>query len=569
MIRRSPLALSSRMRPLRASVGFALAAALLAGCAGLPTGGEVQTARIPVDDDGGDLITIAEGPQAGATPEELLAGFLRAQRAPQGDYGVAREFLTDSFRSDWSPTAWVRVTDSPLIAESMGSTRLSIDVEVAAVVNSRGNYTQLVEPEAESLVYTFSRNDADEWRISSAPDGIVLSRNRFSATFSNYPLYFFDPSGRYLVPDMRWFPQTASRAERIVAELLRGQSPWYQGGVLVSAFPDGTHLGSERVEIASGRASVDLTSEVAAQPLDARWRMQQQLVASLVGRLSDVSSVQLTSGGFPIQIGSGEVPEATQRVSDNPHGFVDDRFGALTSDGVERVPQLSAKIESLGPLGVTIGRTRTTAAVRNAGGVWLVRRAEDEPKLIDARPGLVDPTLDGQGYVWSVPARHPESILAIAADGTSQPMAAPYLDGRVVALDVSRDGARTLVATRGAAGGSVVVAGIVRDSSGVPAGLGEPLRFSVGAGKLLDAAWVDATTIATLNDTGSARVVQLFRIGGQHELLGDVEGAVQLVGGNGVDGLRAVDDEGRVWRRSGSGGWQGTGMIVSFLATQQ
>src|SRR5690606_23525172 len=149
------------------------------------------------------------------------------------------------------------------------------------------------------------------------------------------------------------------------------------------------------------------------------------------------------------------------------------------------------------------------------------------------------------------------SILAIAADGTSQPMAAPYLDGRVVALDVSRDGARTLVATRGAAGGSVVVAGIVRDSSGVPAGLGVPLRFSVGAGKLLDAAWVDATTIATLNDTGAARVVQLFRIGGQHELLGDVEGAVQLVGGNGVDGLRAVDDEGRVWRRSGSGGWQG------------
>ena len=59
-----------------------------------------------------------------------------------------------------------------------------------------------------------------QWRISNAPDGTMIDATSFGNVFSAHTLYFFDPSGDYLVPDQRWFPSGASTPTRVVKALL-------------------------------------------------------------------------------------------------------------------------------------------------------------------------------------------------------------------------------------------------------------------------------------------------------------------------------------------------------------
>lgn len=558
-----------RTTPLRGALAALAAIALLTGCASIPTSGSVTVQQIDPDDGGGELVTPATGPQKGDTPEQILAGFLLAQRSPQVDgYSVAREFLSADLRSTWSPTELVRVSNTPISPEVSDEEVAEADVRVMAEVNARGVYAEFAQPDVETLAYAFGKDDDGEWRISAAPKGSILPASRFAESFTAYPLYFFDPTGAFLVPDVRWFPDTGTRAERVVSELLAGQSPWYQGGVLVNAFPTGTQLGKGRVTISAGRASVDLSSEVSAQSAADRWRMQQQLVATL--GLSDVSSVQLTVGGFPVDVGDGAVPDWVLSVAANPLGLAAAGFGYLSSGGVDPVSGVSPRVEALGPLGATLGRSREIAAVRSAQGNWLVGAGGADPVLVDARSGLVDPALDGSGFLWSAVASDAQSIIAVDKSGEAHPMPTPYLDGSIVSLKVSRDGTRVLIATQGATGPALSVIGIVRDGSGVPVSLGTtPLPLAVGGGRLLDVTWVDASTVATLSGDGTTDQVTLYRIGGTREIIGTVARGVQLAGGNGTDGIRVRDADGQLWRPNSSGGWQQTGIVASFLATQQ
>ncbi|MFT4030521.1 MAG: LpqB family beta-propeller domain-containing protein [Protaetiibacter sp.] len=548
----------------RAAAGLAAALALLlTGCVGIPTGGAVGSAPIDLDDDGGDIITRADPPQRGATPSELLAGFLTAQRAPQGNYSVARQFLTDAFRTEWSPSERVLVSDTPIVPEQRSDTQFELQVSVDALVGSAGNYTELAEPEQQLLEYEFEQDADGEWRISAAPAGILVSSNQFDRDFGAYPLYFYDPSGDYLVPDLRWFPQTSSRADRIVKELLAGQSAVYQNGVLVTAFPPDTKIDGG-VTISQGAATVDLAGDIASQDQPTRWRMQQQLVASL-SALSEVSSVQLTVGGFPVDVGDGAHPDSTQAVRSDPLGLTEGGFGYLTRDNVDRIAGISQAVEELAPLGATLGRSTSAAAVRSAQGAWIVA-ADGAPVLVDDRAGIIDPGLDERGYLWSAVGSSADSIVAVNAEGDRHTFASPNLDGQIVALDVSRDSARLIIATQTAGGPELTLVGIVRDGNGAPVGLGEPLAVTVGSGRMLDAAWVDASTVAVLSGDGD---VDLYRLGGRHESYGTVADGVQLVGGNLAEGIRVRVGDGTVWRHISSGGWQATGIVASFLGTQQ
>jgi len=537
---------------------------LLAGCASIPTSGTVETQAIDSGEGGDDVIPLPLGPQAGDTPDEILLGFLRAQRAPRNDFSVARSFLTDEFRAIWRPTSIVRVSDTPIAPVAVDEDTYRLTVRVDALVNAAGNYAELADPQSEPLSYEFALDADGEWRISVAPEGTLLPSRPFGSAFIASPLYFFDPSGKYLVPDVRWFPDTASRADRIVSEMLVGQSSWYAPPVLITAFPPGTELAS--VEVTAGIANVDLTGDIAAQSADAKRRMQQQLAASLA-TLTDSSGVTMSVGGFPVEVGDGPVADSVLPVSAKTLGLAEEGFGFLNANSVERL-DLSADVESLSPLGATLARGGGSAAVRAADGVWLVR-SDADPLRLDQRVGLVDPGIDDLGYVWTVPAGSPTSITAFGGDGASHPVPAPYLDGTVRSIDVSRDGARLLVSTQTPSGPAVWMIGIIRDADGVPTNLGTPLPIAVGDAPIIDAAWVDASTIATLSGSGEETAIDLYRIGGRHEQFGSVTGGVQIVGGNTADGIRVRDAAGEVLRRTSSGGWRDTGIVASFLGTQQ
>src|SRR5699024_11767378 len=58
--------------------------------------------------------------------------------------------------------------------------------------------------------FEFSLVQVDgQWRIDELPDGITLDSAQFRALFNTQPLYFYDPTYTYAVPDVRWMLNTS------------------------------------------------------------------------------------------------------------------------------------------------------------------------------------------------------------------------------------------------------------------------------------------------------------------------------------------------------------------------
>jgi hypothetical protein len=555
--------------PLRSRLKTAaLAVAVVIGlsaCAGIPTSGGVSPGTVINDEVDPVLGFAPQGPRAGSTQEEILADFIAAATNPQSNYEIAREFLSQDFSQEWKPDASTTIRSGVGTVRRVSDVELGYSLSTSASVNSEGKYTES-EPASATLPFTFVK-EGKEWRIATAPDGIVLSQNNFPQVFGEYPLYFFDPTGRFLVPDVRWFPSRSSTSSRIVAALLAGQSSWLSNGVLVSAFPEGTQLGDALVTIDTGVATVDLSEEARATSAVERDRMRQQLSATL----STVSSVVLTVGGIPLDIpDTGESPAVSNPVVESaPLIQRDAAFGFASGDDITPIGQLSDKVVALAPSAVTLARGRSEAAVLSAQGVSLVRTGTTPALLLDSRAGLVAPSIDNSGFVWSVPSSSAAAIRVFEFDGTAHDVASSISpDARIISLEVSRDGARVLLYLSTDLGTQLVVAGVLRQD-GVPVGLGETFQLQAGSTAPLDATWIDNRTVATLSQLGDETVVTAYEIGGPSETLGQLENGTTIVGGNsGADGLRVLTADGELFLPRGSS-WQRSDITASLLATQQ
>jgi len=559
------------MRRVRPIVAVAALAAVLAGCASIPRGGAVSSLEISADDAASDPLTLPEGPQPDATPEQIVQGFIRAGRGPQDNYRVAREFLTDELAQSWSPIASVLVSASAIAPAQLDDDSWELTIGVSASVDAGGRYAPTSSAESRTLDFDLVQNADGQWRISSAPDGTVLPPSRFETVFTSYPLYYFDPSYRYLVPELRWFPRSSTVARRIVSELVAGQSSWLSSGVLLSAFPTGTEAGA--VDVQDGEASVALSNEVVAAPDLSKWRMLQQLSYSLAA-LGEVQSVVIEVSGVPVAVPDDLETPPDRYLSVDPSlvGVVDDGFGVVGADGTTPLPGLSVDVAQLRPTGASLARDRSAVALRGADGAGAILVARDAaPVVLDDRAGLAVPSLDPWGFTWSVPQDDPAGLVAIEPTGAEHPLPLP-VTGRVVSIDVSRDGTRLLIGVDGADGPRLVVLGIDRDDARVPTALVQGSVVTVGSGRLVDATWVDTSSVAALvvpspaSDPDITSVVSVT-LGGTQLRLGEVRGGSVLVSGNGLAGLRLVDAEGEVFRPSGGQGWFDTGTRVALLAT--
>jgi len=172
------------MRRRAALAACALAAALiLAGCANIPSSGSVSKLTIPQGGAGSEPISLPDHPVKGASQQEILEGFIKAGRGPALNYSVAREFLTDDFRNKWNPNAGALISSSPIVSATIGDNELQIAVSVSAEVDADGLYTAYVDAPSKPLQFHFKKDSKGQWRISSAPDGTVLTPNRFASIF--------------------------------------------------------------------------------------------------------------------------------------------------------------------------------------------------------------------------------------------------------------------------------------------------------------------------------------------------------------------------------------------------
>ena len=348
-------------RRLPARPVLALLAALsAAGCVSMPTGGPV--ASYPVTQGPGAqnqpyVQIVPKPPGAGWSPTQVVQGFLTASASFGSD--VALDYLTPQERKTWNPlwSAIVykdgpNVTGAPApVAGSKGAVTVRISGKEQAYLQGYGSYSVPLasapdlSPDAEQTFQLVKQDN--QWRISRAPEQLLLTSDSFNSDYQLRYLYFLDPSDHYLVPDPVYVPLRASSSDLmngLVNDLISPPPDWLSDGATTTALPRGTKISSVGpdgvtavVNLTGGAiAKADTTTmqRVSAQLL---WTLTFNAQGGSAGQ--SVQSVEVEVNGKPWTPPNGQgspVQRPSQAAASPPTGasrafYYVDSAGYLTS----------------------------------------------------------------------------------------------------------------------------------------------------------------------------------------------------------------------------------------------
>ncbi|KDA06640.1 hypothetical protein DC31_09770 [Microbacterium sp. CH12i] len=553
----------------------AMCAAALTACAGLPTSGDVKVG-LALDDVGlpPDISQIAAEPLDGASPAEIVEGFLDAAVTPSDGWKIAREFLSPDLAATWRPSVGVtidsgaaaRVFTSAIDGEAdtakTGDVRVRLDQ--IARVDEFGAYTE-VSGDASVASFEVARNSDGEWRITAAADGIVLDAEAFTQVYRRYSLQYYDQSWTHLVPDVRWYPRRVQIATTLTQALLTGAPSEWLAPAVRSAFPNDVSLARDAVPLNSEKvATVELTSTALALDATQLARMRTQLEETL--RLAGVSQVQLTVNGRDLNAGRATVEAAS--AEPGAVLLTETEFGAYLGNEITPYDAISPEIIDLAPtvVAVDMAADDSRAAVQlDTGGVYTV--ADGRVDQLDSRAGLIKPSLDPFGYTWTVQAAAPQALIAWQPDVTPLNISNAFPDASAISqLRVGPDGVR--IAAVVTLGGQhwIVLAAIIRDQNQIPVELG-PLHLVAqldGAG--LGLSWIGVDHLGVLVDAEDSREVLNQDIGGPGVIAAAPEGAVSLSGGRTASAVRILNGDGVLFAQRGTT-WQMGRTDVLVLGT--
>ena len=544
----------------------------LAGCSGIPTNGQVQRSDVTVEPPAADIEFLPSGPTKGDSQEGILRGFIDAASSPQNDFAVARQFLSPVFAPDWDPNASVTVDDGARDFLVIGDASMTIRTGAKANVDASGNYTAFDSKVPTTRDYTFVLEDG-EWRIASAPQGVLLESFTFEQVFGQHVLYFFDPTYTLLVPDLRYFPSRASTPTRIMKALLAGPSPWLgESGAVVSAFPVGTQLVADTVPITGTSASVDVSAAALETTAETKRRMLRQAAASL-GSLSSIFTVQLSIEGVPqdISAASEDAANGYPQVDSRPLVISNGRMGYLQSSGsLDELPRVADAVASYTPWSAAYSGVHRAAVINTDDGLYLVR-STGSTALVDGRNDLAPGVFDYYGYIWSVPRTQAHDLFASTISGVKRIVTTPWPDdGKVVSMSLSRDGTRVAAVIESLTGSSLYVSGITRDGQNGPVSVGSPLILPISAGVATSAVWVDSLTVGVLTtQADSNALVTLYSIGGASRTVTPGSPGVSMSAANGLTELFTRSSDGNLYNYRAGGAWRIAATGISVLAQVQ
>ena len=532
-------------------LGFALVMTLT-GCASLPMAGPVRIGPdLLSSSDGESFYYSPSSPVEGATKAEILSGFLAAGTGPQNDYAVAREYLSESLRSVWNPNQEMLIQRSSPTVKISNQDTAAIEVDVSAVVDADGKYQ--ITPAGTSRILEFSFVlENSQWRLSAAPDATVLIRPVFDVVFSPYSVFFVDRQKRFLVPELRWFPTTAATGTRLANALLRGASSWLKPAV-VSAIPNGTRLSIDAVTVEDGVALVDLTARALVASRADRSLMKAQLDATL-SQLPNVSEVAIS------------IERSRQDIQDTA---ADSRalpvrlLGVLSESGLEIIQSSEEpffqpgkdffELNGVSEIALSIQSGWVAALAENG----VVRTRGEQPgldvELIDSRAAIAGISFDRQEYLWSISRSPGASIFATSVAGETNILSANWLAGRSIrGFALSPEGSKVALLVQGSGEAQVLVSGVVRDSSGQPIELADPIRVASEATNPIAVSWVDQLTLATVNTADGSNTAVLTTIGGTSRTIPALAGTKAIVAAGAGSQLYLLTETGELFSYRGS-----------------
>lgn len=480
------------------TVAMVLIAGVLAACAKLPSITTNQLGpEITTSESNESLYYSPSGPSVGSSQEQIINGFLYAGNGPQDDYAVARQFLTKNYSSKWHPSSETLIqTGSPTVVSNSG-TKVRLKVNYDARVTANGNY--LSEPGASRVLEIRLLQEDGEWRIASAPDLTVLLAPNYKVLFKAVPVYFWDKSFSYLVPDVRWFPTRASLATKLTNALIAGPSPWLAPAVQ-NVIPKDTKLNINSVTIDAGVASIDFTASALKVPNWKRIYLRSQLLATL-GAVGGVTQISIS------------VERTVQNINSGPSGIPADASILpiiLTESGLSHIAG-TALFDIRGTKELVAAQDATDFATsRDESTVVLLGRGKiisykigilkNATRLIDSRPRLLTPGIDTFGDIWTATSKPGASIRVTNQAGVQSVIANPFGSKiSIRGIAISAEGARIAIVHAPVQGVSVHVFSIIRDKSRKVTGLGESLALAELGSKVEGLGWVTGSTLTGLS----------------------------------------------------------------------
>lgn len=515
-----------RALPALALSALVVLSLALAGCATIPISGQVRSVpgdlRLQRTEDG--VPFIGQAPVRGASPANIVAGFLQSSADFRNDHEVARLYLTPTARQRWRPQAGTIVVNSSTLAPQPGAGGLiTVEANEFGRIDADGSFSRAAPDSAVSRQFRVEQVDG-QWRIADLPDGLMLSTADVKETYRKFSLYFLAPSGGTLVPDPVLLPELPGLTTKLVARLLRGPTARLRGTVS-TAFPDGTELDVSSVPVRDGLATVRLDPAVLRGTDDqSRAQLSAQLVWTLK-QLTDVQRVRIMAGGEDLTVPGAPVEQSRDlwpaynpdQLPASPSAYVvrDGRVGRYLGQGFEPVAGGGGTGQpALRSPTVSLDAQRLAAVSSDGRTVYVGRLAKDtalQPRIKGV--DLSQPSFDPGNNLWVVDRATGQ--LFYLADGANRPqeVAVPRsTDGqRPSGVSVSRDGARVALVIGTGRTARLAVAGVARADTVDPEIDGGE-RISLislqgpvpGLRGVRDASWADSTSLAVLGSLDGA-----------------------------------------------------------------
>lgn len=474
-------------RTLISLLAMLLGVALTAtGCASIPRSSPVKQIEAHSEDSESESYSYAaDGPADGADARAIVDGFVAAGRSVAEDYAVAREFLTPELSRQWRGDTSTLIYEAVNVVNGAETNQYTIQLEIIGAVDAQGVRTMYPDHSTRAVDVAVSKVD-DQWRISDAPNGVMLEASTFNKIFSAQTLYFYNATYRYLVPDIRWFATGSGTATSMVEALLEGPAPYLENAV-VSAFSSAGSLVRSAVPVRDGTATVDLSKATFQDATDQMLLlMDQQLEATLIP-LSSVTKVQMLQEETEITLADQSItiepaqvdpstPDTLIGIADKSLVYVKG-LSVIPVGGLPDISRYNPREPAMSPIG-------NRYAFLNGSRKQLWTIGEDGSLDLGLEgESLIQPSMDLAGWTWTADNHDKNPLRAvpdsIAGKGEARTISVPWLEGSSVSsLRISRDGARALIVATKDSATTVYVSGVIRDSDGVPRGLSKtPMKI--------------------------------------------------------------------------------------------
>lgn len=281
-----------------------IAAAALAGCAGIPQSGAIHVGHAPPAAAGAGFDSIPvlpPGPQRDTSPTALISGFLTAMGDSDDRYRIAREYLAPN--TAWDSGSEIVTYNDPPTIQRTSANAVTVTAQRVGLISPRGSY--LVAPATVRYRFTVVRRSG-QWRIARVPGGALLSTDEAQRSLQPISIYYLNRTQDRLVPDPVLVPpQQQALATTLVKDLLAGPAPALAPAV-TTAVPRGTTVVGTVPVGTDGVAEVNLSGparDVSPVQLE---RLSAQIVWTL-RQVSAVTAVRLLVNDSPLT--SRDVPD--------------------------------------------------------------------------------------------------------------------------------------------------------------------------------------------------------------------------------------------------------------------